>query len=467
MTQLLKKTYDLVVVGAGPGGFAAAAKAAYEGMKVAVIDKREYPGGTCTSVGCIPSKALLYATKLYKQTKELVTKRGTIINGEVSFDFGKIQEDKNRTVMIHHQALLQTLIDRKIDHFMSTAGRMMSPHQVQLMGGSADGKVLEAKNIVISPGSKTIELPFLPVDEKLVFTSTGLVNLNRIPKKLTILGAGIIGLELGSVFARLGTEVTFIEMLEKIGSQFADPEVSDLFRHEMEMKEGLRFHLGTAALGADIDHKKNEVTIHTTGGDVTSDAVLVSVGRVANTRGFGLGDIGVQFSRTGLVEVDKNLETTVRSVYCIGDSVPGPMIAHKATMEANAVIDHLLGKPTKLEYGSLPCVMYTHPEFGWCGKNSETLAKEGTSFKAYRFDYNSEMRDPLCESLEGFMKVLVDANTEKVLGMQVIGATAGDIVPEASLAIMKGCTIHEFGNSAHAHPFYKSFRTMFRTGIFH
>ena len=448
----MSESYDLVVIGAGPGGYVAAIRAAQLGMKVACVEKRPSLGGVCLNIGCIPSKALLDSSELYHLAKERFGHHGIGV-GEVSIDVPRMIARKDKVVKDLTDGVRFLFKKNKITPVFGAA-RITSPTTVQVALNEGGETTLEAKNIVIATGSEPIELPFLKFDGKTVVSSTEALCFDRVPEHMVVVGGGYIGLELGSVWKRLGAKVTVIEFLPRI-VPLADVEIGAIL-HKSLAKQGLEFLLETKVTGAKIEGGKATVTAETKDGktiSVVADRVLVGVGRKASIAGLGLDAVGVKFDpRTNKVATDGHYRTNIPSIWAIGDVIDGPMLAHKAEEEGVALAVILAGKPGHVNYDTIPSVIYTHPEMASVGKTEEQLKEAGTAYKVGKFPFLANGRAKAMDESEGLVKILADAKTDRVLGVHIIGPRASDLIAEAVTTMEFDGSAEDIARICHAHP---------------
>ncbi len=442
-------SYDVIVIGAGPGGYVSAIRCAQLGMKVAVVEGRETLGGTCLNVGCIPSKALLHATHMLHEAEHNFADMG--LKGKApSVDWKQMLSYKENVVGQNTGGIEFLFKKNKIDWIKGWA-TIPAVGKVQVGDDTYD-----AKNIIIASGSEASVLPGIEVDEKTVVTSTGALTLNKVPTSLVVIGAGVIGLELGSVYARLGAEVTVIEYLDAI-TPGMDAEIARQFQ-KMLTKQGLKFKLGAAVQGVEVKNNKATVSYqlrkdesdHT----ITADAVLVATGRKPFTTGLGLDALGVELSERGQIKTDANYATNVPGIYAIGDTIAGPMLAHKAEDEGMAVAEGIAGQKPHVNYGVIPGVIYTHPEVSNVGETEETLKAAGRAYKVGKFPFLGNARAKANFAGDGFVKLLVDAQTDRILGAHIIGPMAGDLIHEICVAMEFGAAAEDIARTCHAHPTY-------------
>jgi dihydrolipoamide dehydrogenase len=444
-------TYDLVVIGSGPAGYVCAIRAAQLGMRVAVVEKEKTFGGTCLNIGCIPSKALLYASEMFAEAGHGMAALGIVVDPP-KLDLPGMMKHKDDTVTANVNGVAFLFKKNKIEPFIG-AGRIAAPGQVEVK--SADGKtaMLETKAIVIATGSDVARLPGVEIDEKVIVSSTGALSLSKTPAKLLVVGAGVIGLELGSVWARLGADVTVVEYLDRI-LPGVDGEVARQFQRILE-KQGFKFHLGhKVASVAKTASGAKAIIEPAKGGEAQSleaDIVLVAIGRRPFTEGLGLEGVGVTMER-GQVVIDSHFQTNVPGIYAIGDVVRGPMLAHKGEDEGVAVAEILAGQAGHVNYEAIPSVVYTSPEVAVVGKTEEELKTAGIAYKAGKFPFTANGRARAMRHTEGFVKVLADAVTDRVLGVHILGFGAGEMIHEAVVLMEFGGSAEDLARCTHAHP---------------
>ena len=449
-------TYDSIVIGSGPGGYVAAIRAAQLGLKVAVVEKRATHGGTCLNVGCIPSKALLHASELYAEATDGAAASGFAAMGikvKPELDLAAMLAFKDKGVKGNVQGVEFLLKKNKIEPFHGTA-RIVAPGKVEVTGSNGGAQTLEAKAIVIATGSEVAAIPGISIDVETIISSTGALSLPKVPKRLVVIGAGYIGLELGSVWRRLGSEVTVVEMLPRIAPGL-DGEVAKQFQRILT-KQGIAFKLDTKVLGVETDGKSCMVRIEAVKGGAQEtldcDVVLVCVGRVPNTQGLGLAELGVKTDNRGRIQVDQHYATNVPGIYAIGDVIAGPMLAHKAEDEGVAVAEILAGQAGHVNYDVIPSVIYTAPEVASVGKTEEELKEAGIAYKVGKFPFTANGRAKVNRTTEGFVKVLADAATDRVLGVHILGADAGTMIAEAAVLMEFGGSAEDLARICHAHP---------------
>jgi dihydrolipoamide dehydrogenase len=443
--------YDLIVIGTGPGGYVCAIRAAQLGMKVAVVEKRATHGGTCLNVGCIPSKALLHASEAYAEAGHGFAGMG--IKVKPALDLAAMLAFKDQGVKGNVDGVAFLLNKHKIDHFHG-AGRILGPGKVEVTFINGEKQTVEAKNIVIATGSEVANVPGIAIDEKRIVSSTGALSLPEVPKRMVVIGAGYIGLELGSVWSRLGSEVTVVEMLDRAAPGL-DAEVAKQLQRTLS-KQGLAFKLGTKVVGVDAKGKSLKLTLEPAKGgkreNIDCDVVLVAVGRTPNTQGLGLGDVGVRCDNRGRIIVDGKFATSVPGIYAIGDVIEGPMLAHKAEEEGVALAEILAGQAGHVNYDVIPSVIYTAPEVASVGKTEEELKEAGIAYNTGKFPFTANGRAKVNRTTEGFVKVLADADTDRVLGVHIIGADAGTMIAEAAVLMEFGGSAEDLARICHAHP---------------
>ncbi len=441
--------FDVIVIGAGPGGYVCAIRCAQLGLKTAVVEGRETLGGTCLNVGCIPSKALLNATHHVHEAHENFQKMG-IMGGDVTVDWPKMLGYKDDVVGQNTKGIEFLFKKNKITWIKGWA---TIPEAGKVAVGD---EVHTAKNIVIATGSEASSLPGVTVDEATIVTSTGALTLKTIPKSLIVIGAGVIGLEMGSVYARLGTQVTVIEYLDAI-TPGMDAEVAKSFQRILT-KQGLKFILGAAVQGAETTGDGASVTYklrkddseHTLG----ADTILVATGRRPYTAGLGLDALGVALLPRGQVQTDEHFQTNIKGLYAIGDAIAGPMLAHKAEDEGMALAEIMAGKHGHVNYGVIPGVIYTTPEVSNVGATEEQLKEQGRAYKVGKFSFMGNARAKAVFQGEGFVKILADKETDRILGAHIIGPMAGDLIHEICVAMEFGASAQDLALTCHAHPTY-------------
>lgn len=441
--------YDVIVIGSGPGGYVAAIRCAQHGLKTACVEGRDKLGGTCLNVGCIPSKALLHASHMLHEAEHNFAKMG-LKGKSPSVDWQQMLSYKEDTVSANTKGVEFLFKKNKID-WLKGWGSIPAPGQVKV-----GDEVYSTKNIIIASGSVPSSLPGIEIDEATVVTSTGALTLPKIPKKLVVIGAGVIGLELGSVYARLGSEVTVIEFLDAI-TPGMDSDVQKTFQRTLK-KQGLKFIMGAAVSSVEKLKTKAKVTYKLRKDDsehqLDADTVLVATGRRTFTDGLGLEALGVALSDRGQIKTDNKWRTNVNGIYAIGDAIDGPMLAHKAEDEGMAAADVIAGKHGHVNYGVIPGVIYTHPEVANVGLTEDALKQEGRAYKVGKFMFMGNGRAKANFATDGFVKLLADANTDRILGAHIIGPSAGDLIHEICVAMEFGASAEDLALTCHAHPTY-------------
>lgn len=452
--RISTKQHDVVVIGGGPGGYIAAIKAAQLGLNTACIEKRGALGGTCLNVGCIPSKSLLNNTHLYHQIKHDTEKRGIKVSG-VDIDVAQLQKAKELSVKQLTGGVEMLLKKNKVTYYKGN-GSFVDEHKIKVdpIDGS-EAAVLEAKNIIIATGSEVTPFPGIEIDEKKILSSTGILSLDKIPKKLTVIGGGIIGLEMGSVWSRLGAEVTVIEFQSAIGGAGMDSEVSKSIQKTLT-KQGFIFKLATKVLGAKVNGDLVDIEFEDvkTGKkeSIQSDNLLVAVGRRPYLEGLNAEAIGLEVDNKNRVVINNKFETKFPHIQAIGDVTFGPMLAHKAEDEGVAAAEYIKNGYGHVNYNVIPSVMYTSPEVAWVGKTEQELKNEGIAYKVGKFPFVANSRAKTNLDTEGFVKILADKETDRMLGAHIIGPNAGEMIAEAGLAIEYGASAEDVGRVCHAHP---------------
>lgn len=441
--------YDVIVIGAGPGGYVCAIRCAQLGLKTAVVEGRDTLGGTCLNVGCIPSKALLHASHQLHEAEHNFAKMG-LKGKSPSVDWKQMQVYKDETIEGNTKGIEFLFKKNKID-WLKGWGSIPAAGQVKV-----GDEVHTAKNIIIASGSEPASLPGVDVDEKVVVTSTGALSLGKVPKKMVVIGAGVIGLELGSVYQRLGAEVTVIEFLDVI-TPGMDPEVQKTFQRILK-KQGLNFVMGAAVQKTEATKTKAKVTYKLRQDDsehvIEADTVLVATGRKPFSDGLGLEALGVEMTQRGQIKVGSDWQTNVPGIYAIGDVTEGPMLAHKAEDEGMAAAEQVAGKHGHVNYGVIPGVIYTWPEVANVGETEETLKEQGRAYKVGKFMFMGNGRAKANFAADGFVKILADKETDRILGAHIIGPAAGDLIHEVCVAMEFGASAEDLALTCHAHPTY-------------
>ena len=441
----MSERYDILVIGAGPGGYVAATRAAQLGMRAACVESRASLGGTCLNIGCIPSKALLQSSERFAEARRGLAEHGVRL-GEVSLDLAAMMARKGKVVEALTKGVEYLFRKHKIE-WLRGKGRIAAPDRVVVEGESA--REVEAGAIVIATGSEVTPLPGVEIDEKRVLSSTGALSLDRVPGRLVVIGGGYIGLEMGSVWQRLGAKVTVVEALDGILPNM-DRELGRTLQRLLA-RQGIEFRFGAKVAGTRSED--GGVAVLLDGGDtIAADAVLVAIGRRPYTEGLGLEELGVARDRHGRVEVDRGFASSLSGIYAIGDAIAGPMLAHKAMEEGVAVAERLAGQQPSLDYGAIPSVVYTAPEVASVGQSEEELQAAGVQYRSGKFPFTATARARCNGDTEGFVKILADAASDRVLGVHILGADAGTMIAEAALAREFGASAEDIARTCHAHP---------------
>jgi len=445
-------SYDLVVIGTGPGGYVCAVRAAQLGMKVAVVEKSPTLGGTCLNVGCMPSKALLHASEMFEEAAHSFAKMGVSVSTP-KLDLPAMMNFKQQGIDGNVKGVEFLMKKNKID-VIHGAGKILGAGKVEVAGSDGKTQTVEAKNIVIATGSDIARLKGIEIDEKRIVSSTGALSLDKVPGKLLIVGAGVIGLELGSVWHRLGSEVTVVEFLDRILPGM-DGEIARQFQRLLE-KQGFKFKLGGKVTGVDTSGKTLKASVEPAAGGAAetleADVVLVCIGRVPYTDGLGCKEAGIALDNRGRVQIDPHFSTSVKGIYAIGDVVAGPMLAHKAEDEGVACAEIIAGKAGHVNYDVIPGVVYTTPEVASVGKTEEELKEAGVPYNSGKFPFTANGRSKVNQTTDGFVKVLADAKTDRVLGVHIIGIEAGEMIHEAAVLMEFGGAAEDLARTCHAHP---------------
>ncbi|WP_343560560.1 dihydrolipoyl dehydrogenase [Kiloniella sp. b19] len=442
--------YDLVVIGGGPGGYVAAIRAAQLDMKVACVEGRGTLGGTCLNVGCIPSKALLQSSEKYADATKHFAAHG--IKASVELDLPGMLGRKDKVVSDLTQGI-EFLFKKNGVDYVKGWGRIPAAGEVVVAAEDGSEQTLKAKSILIATGSESTPLPGIETDEKQIVTSTGALSLESVPEKMVVIGAGVIGLELGSVWSRLGSQVTVVEYLDRVLPGM-DAETAKLGQRALT-KQGLKFKLGQKVNSAEKADGKVKLSMESVKKgkieELEADVVLVSIGRRAFTNGLGLEELGVAMER-GVIQVDENFQTSVPGVYAIGDCVPGPMLAHKAEEDGVACVETLAGLKGHVNYALVPGVVYTHPEIATVGKSEEALKEDGVEYRVGKFPISANSRARAMGESDGHAKIIADAATDKVLGVHIVAPMAGELLSEAVLAMEFGASAEDIARTCHSHP---------------
>ena len=443
----MSETFDVIVIGSGPGGYVCAIRAAQLGMKVACVEKRATLGGTCLNIGCIPSKALLQSSENFYETMHSWKDHGILVEG-VKLDLDRMQDRKAEVVSANVKGV-EFLFGKNKITWLKGAGRLVGPGKVDVAG-----TVYDAKNIVIATGSESVPLPGVDVDEDRIVTSTGALELEEVPGHLVVIGGGVIGLELGSVWRRLGAKVTVVEFLDRIVPGM-DLEVAKTFQRVLA-KQGFVFKLSTKVVGATSDDSGVTLSLEPVKGGapetLRADVVLLAIGRRAYTEGLGLAEAGVETDPRGRVKTDAHFATNVAGIYAIGDVIAGPMLAHKAEDEGVALAEILAGQAGHVNYAAIPGIVYTWPEVASVGETEETLKEAGIAYNVGKFPFTANGRARAMGSTDGFVKILADKATDRLLGAHIVGPDAGALIAEIVTAIEFGASAEDVARICHAHP---------------
>jgi dihydrolipoyl dehydrogenase len=445
-------TYDLTVIGTGPGGYVCAIRAAQLGMKVAVVEKNPTFGGTCLNIGCIPSKALLHASELFEEAGHAFAGMGIKV-GAPKLDLGGMMKFKDEGVDGNVKGVAFLFKKNKIDAFTGHA-TIVAPGRIEVKGADGKTQTVETKNIVIATGSDVARLKGIEIDEKRIVSSTGALVLDKVPANLLVVGAGVIGLELGSVWRRLGSKVTVVEFLDRILPGM-DLEVARQFQR-IQQRQGMTFKLSSKVTAIDSSGKTLKASVEPAAGGgaaetIEADVALIAIGRVPYTEGLGLAGLGVAMER-GRVVTDQHFATNVGGIYAIGDVIAGPMLAHKAEDEGIAVAEIIAGKAGHVNYDAIPNVIYTYPEVASVGKTEEELKQAGVAYTVGKFPFTANGRAKVNRTTDGFVKILADAKTDRVLGAHIVGADAGTMISEVTVAMEFSGAAEDIARTCHPHP---------------
>ena len=445
----MSEKFDVTVIGGGPGGYVCAIRLSQLGLKTACVESRGSLGGTCLNVGCIPSKSLLNLSENFHKAKNF-EKIGIEV-GEVKLNLGKMMKNKEKAVSVLTKGIEFLFKKNKVTYFKGK-GSFKNSNEISVFSDSKE-IIIQTDKAIISTGSEPISIPGIEFDEEKILSSTGALSLSKLPKKMVIIGGGYIGLEMGSVWSRLGTEVSVVEFLDHI-TPGMDREISDEFMKILK-KQGIKFNLNTKV--EKIKKTENGVIIETNDNEnnknkIEANVALISVGRKANTSGLNLENVGVEIDKKGRIIVDKNFETNVKNIHAIGDVIDGPMLAHKAEEEGIAVAELIAGQSGHVNYDIIPGVIYTSPEVAYVGKTEEELKKNNTNYKVGKFPFTANSRAKAIDEPEGFVKILADTKTDKVLGVHIIGLHAGEMIAEMAVAMEFGASSEDIARTCHAHP---------------
>jgi len=449
---MMENNFDVVVVGGGPGGYVCAIRAAQLGLKAACVESRGSLGGTCLNVGCIPSKSLLNLSENFYKAKKDFNQQGIEIDG-IKLNIEKMMSNKNKSIQVLTKGV-EFLFKKNKVTYLKGKGVILSKNDIVVYGSDSKRINIKAKNVVIATGSEVVSLPGINIDEKNIVSSTGALSFDKVPNKLAVIGGGYIGLEMGSVWSRLGSDVIVVEYLDYI-TPGMDREISNEFQ-KILTKQGIKFKMGCKV--ETVKNKGDIVEITYTNVKnskkeiIEVDKVLVSVGRKPYTEGLNLSKIGVKKDNKGRIEVNSKLQTSIENIYAIGDVIKGPMLAHKAEEEGIAVAEILAGQAGHVNYDVIPGVVYTSPEVATVGKTEEQLKKENKTYKVGKFPFLANSRAKVNNETDGFVKILADSNTDKVLGVHIIGPHCGDMIAEMALAMEFGASSEDIARTCHAHP---------------
>ena len=441
--------YDVVIIGAGPGGYVAAIRAAQLGLKTACIESRTSLGGTCLNIGCIPSKALLQSSEKFAEAGHALAEHGVKV-GQIELDLGAMMSRKDKVVTTLTRGVEFLFRKNKID-WLKGKGRIIAPGRIVVTGVDGAVQEIEATSIVIATGSESTRLPGIDIDEERIVSSTGALSLDRVPERLTVIGGGYIGLELGSVWRRLGSKVTVVEVLDHIVPNM-DRELGTALQRVLT-RSGLDFKLGTKVVG--IRDANDGLNLELDGADrqtLAADVVLVSIGRRPYTEGLGLESVGVALDQQGRIVADDGFATNIPGIFAIGDAIRGPMLAHKAEEEGIALAERLAGQKSRVDYDAIPAVIYTWPEVASVGRTEEELKAAGIQYRTGKFPFTANPRARTNGYTEGFVKILAESETDRVLGVHIIGPDAGTLIAEAVLAKEFGASAEDIARTCHAHP---------------
>ena len=445
-------SFDLIVIGAGPGGYVAAIRAAQLGFKTACVESRDTLGGTCLNVGCIPSKALLHSSELYELAASDFATFGIKATG-LGVELSKMLGHKDKVVGDLTKGIEYLFKKNKVT-WLKGRGAITKPGAVKVTPAKGRAKTYEAKNILIATGSDVARLPGVEIDENRIVSSTGALSLPKVPKHLVVVGGGYIGLEMGSVWRRLGAKVTVVEFLDAVLPTMDGEAAKQMQR--LLTKQGMEFRLGTKVLAAETSNRGVTLTVAPAKGgeqeEIKCDHVLVAIGRVPYTDGLGLKQAGVEMDDRGRVKIDGRFQTNVPGIYAIGDVIEGPMLAHLAEEEGIAAVEVMAGQAAHVNYDAIPGVVYTYPEAAAVGKTEEQLKQAGVAYTAGKFPFSANSRGRANDETDGFVKILADAKTDRILGVHIVGPDAGTLIAELALAIEFGASAEDVARTCHAHP---------------
>ncbi len=443
----MEKNFDLIVIGSGPAGYVGAIRASQLGMKVACVEKEQTLGGTCLNVGCIPSKAMLHSSHKYAEANSGLSEHG--IEAKAKLNLNQMLARKNKVVEGFTNGVSGLFAKNKITRFTGTA-KLVDKNTIEV--NNSEQTKLTAKNILIATGSKTSNPLSVEIDESKIISSTGALNLNKVPKKMVVIGGGYIGLELGSVWRRLGAEVEVVEFLDRLVPA-ADREVSKQF-HKILQSQGMKFRFNTKVTNAKKNSKGVEISIESQEGEekINADVLLMAVGRKPNTDGLNLETCGISTDEAGRIKVDEHYVTAASNIYAVGDVISGPMLAHKAEDEAIAAVERMAGQAGEVNYEAIPSVIYTHPEVASVGSTEEALKEQGIDYFVGKFPFKANSRAKTIGEEDGFVKLLAHKETDRILGAHIIGPNAGDLITELSLGMEYKAAAEDIFRSSHPHP---------------
>jgi dihydrolipoamide dehydrogenase len=450
---MANETFDVVVIGGGPGGYVAAIRAAQLGLRVACVEKRAALGGTCLNVGCIPSKALLQSSHLYEEAAKEFAHHGIGVTG-LAIDLSALLARKNQVVRDLTQGVAFLFRKNKVEHIEGTARITAADTVAVESGAGGDARLLKTENILIATGSDIARLPGIDIDEVRIVSSTGALDLQTVPKRLVVVGGGYIGIELGSVWRRLGADVTVVEFLDQVLAGMDGEVAKQMFR--ILQKQGMAFRLASKVTSAKAHDAGVTLTIEPVkGGDaetMEADVVLVSVGRKPFTEGLGVDAVGIALDARGFIKVDHQFQTNVAGIFAIGDVIGGKMLAHKAEEEGIACVELIAGQAGHVNYEAIPAVVYTWPEVASVGRTEEQLKNDGVAFRVGRFPFTANSRARCNADTDGFVKILADARTDRILGAHIVGAAAGDLIQEVVATMEFGGSAEDLARTSHGHP---------------
>ncbi|KRX01420.1 FAD/NAD-linked reductase, dimerization domain [Pseudocohnilembus persalinus] len=445
--------YDVVIIGGGPGGYVSAIKAGQLGLKTACVEGRGALGGTCLNVGCIPSKALLNISHKYEESVKDFKDLGIELETAPKVNWKQVQSKKNSIVSSLTGGIAGLFKKNKVDYIQGW-GSLQNNNTVVVTNDKGENKTLETKNIILATGSEPSPFPGLDFDEKTIVSSTGALSFEKIPESLIVIGGGVIGIELGQVYQRLGTKVTVVEFMDTICAT-ADQDMSKEFQ-KIVKKKGIQLMTGHKVLGGNNNGDSATIRVQPVKGgeeiQLTAEKVLVCTGRRPYTKGLGLENVGIESDKRGIISVNSHLQTKVNNIFAIGDIIPGPMLAHKAEEEGIAAVEHIAGKGGHINYATIPSVIYTEPEVAWVGKTEQECKSENIKYKIGKFPFLANSRAKANANTDGLIKVITEAETDKLIGVHILGAGAGEMIAEAVLGLEYGASAEDIARTCHAHP---------------